>query len=100
MNGIKLTPLLLFILILFILVISVVFGRINNTEGFIAFQKDKPSLDKVWIPQYATTETVYKLNDNMFFDSRNGNFIELDASEYKESEEGGTSVPLLYRWFR
>jgi len=92
MNGIKLTPLLLFILILIVLVISVVFGRINKTEGFIAFQKDKSSLEKVWIPQYAKTETVYKLNDNMFFDSRNGNFIELDASEYKESGQGATNA--------
>ena len=97
MNGIKLTPLLLFILILIVLVISVVLGRINNTEGFIAFQKDKSSLEKVWIPQYAKTETVYKLNDNMFFDSRNGNFIELDASEYKESGQGATSTTTIDR---
>ncbi len=75
MKGIKLTPLLLFILLLIILVISVVFGKMSNMEGFIAFQKDKSPLDKVWIPQYSKNEHVYKLNDNMFFDSRNGNFF-------------------------
>ena len=62
-----------------------VFGNLNNTEGFIAFQKDKSPLDKVWIPQYSKNETVYKLNDNMFFDNRNGNFIELEAEQYSDA---------------
>ena len=97
MKGIKLTPLLLFILLLIILVISVVFGKMSNMEGFIAFQKDKSPLDKVWIPQYSKNEHVYKLNDNMFFDSRNGNFIELDAEPFSDvassTPSGATSTP-------
>lgn len=93
MKGIKLTPLLLFVLLLIVLVISVVFGNLNNTEGFIAFQKDKSPLDKVWIPQYSKNETVYKLNDNMFFDNRNGNFIELDAEQYSEAAIDKMSQP-------
>ena len=82
MKGIKLTPLLLFVLLLVVLVISVTFGKMGNMEGFVAFQKEKSPLDKVWIPQYSKNEQVHKLNDNMFFDSRNGNLIELDAEEY------------------
>ena len=84
MTGIKLTPLLLFVLLLIVLVISVVFGKMNNMEGFVAFQKDIVTpLAQVWIPQYsAEAVTVYKLNDNMFFDKRNGNFIEIDAEEF------------------
>jgi hypothetical protein len=82
MKGIKLTPLLLFVLLLVVLVISVAFGKMGNMEGFVAFQKEKSPLDKVWIPQYSKNEQVHKLNDNMFFDSRNGNLIELDAEEY------------------
>ena len=87
MTGIKLTPLLLFVLLLVVLVISVVFGKMVNTEGsvegYVAFMKDAQALEQVWIPQYSSEAvTVYKLNDNMFFDSRNGNLIELDAEEY------------------
>ena len=87
MKGIKLSPLLMFVLLLIILVISVVYGRLTNTEGFIAFQKDKQPLEQVWIPQYSKNETVHKLNDNMFFDARNGNLIELDAEEYSDKVE-------------
>jgi hypothetical protein len=87
MKGIKLTPLLLFVLLLVVLVISVAFGKMGNMEGFVAFQKEKSPLDKVWIPQYSKNEKVHKLNDNMFFDSRNGNLIELDAEEYSQTAQ-------------
>jgi hypothetical protein len=93
MKGIKLTPLLLFVLLLVVLVISVAFGKMGNTEGFVAFQKEKSPLDKVWIPQYSKNEQVHKLNDNMFFDSRNGNLIELDAEEYSEMANAPTQLP-------
>ena len=92
MKGIKLTPLLLFVLLLVVLVISVVFGKMGNMEGFISFQKDKLPLDKVWIPQYSKAERVHKLNDNMFFDSRNGNLIELDAEEYSDRAIANTAA--------
>ena len=63
----------------------------DNTEGFVAFQKEKSPLDKVWIPQYSKNEQVHKLNDNMFFDSRNGNLIELDAEEYSPTANTPTT---------
>jgi len=91
MKDINLTPLLLFVLLLVILVISVAFGKMGNTEGFVAFQKEKSPLDKVWIPQYSKNEHVHKLNDNMFFDSRNGNLIELDAEEYSPTANAPTT---------
>ena len=91
MKGIKLTPLLLFVLLLVVLVISVAFGKMGNMEGFVAFQKEKSPLDKVWIPQYSKNEEVHKLNDNMFFDSRNGNLIELDAEEYSPTANTPTA---------
>jgi len=46
MKGIKLTPLLLFVLLLVVLVISVTFGKMGSMEGFVAFQKEKTPLDK------------------------------------------------------
>ena len=84
MTGIKITPLLLFVLLLVVLVISVAFGKMSNLEGFVAFHKNTPVLEKVWISQYSKDIQVHKLNDNLFFDSRNGNLIELDAEEYSD----------------
>ena len=85
----KLTPFILFLLLLFILVISILFSRFlplnNSKEGFISFSQNKKSLDFVYIPQYSSSSnsnTVVKLYDNLFFDTKNANVIELDGSSY------------------
>ena len=76
MNTMKLTPFILFLLLLFILVISILFSRFlplnNSKEGFISFSQNKKSLDFVYIPQYSSSSnsnTVVKLYDNLFFDT-------------------------------
>jgi len=83
MDSIKTTPLVIFIILLIVLVISVVFGYRASEEGFTAYQFAKQPIDNVWIPQYtaqSSSSTVYKLYDNLFFDNKNGNLIEIDAS--------------------
>ena len=82
MLSIKLTPFILFLIILIVLVISIILGnRLSwRREGFIAFGGDKNSLDRVSIDQYSTKKPVWKLQDNIFFDTTNGNLIELDAT--------------------
>lgn len=53
------------------------------TEGMVSFMKDKSSEYQVDIPQYSTTsKSVYKIYDNMFFDNKNGNFIEINGQSY------------------
>jgi len=80
MATIKLTPFLLFLLLLIVLVISVIIGNKYSREGFINFNNDKNPINEVWIPQYSKTKNVTKIYDNIFFDTTNGNLIELDAS--------------------
>jgi hypothetical protein len=80
MATIKLTPFLLFLLLLIVLVISVIFGNKYSREGFINFHNDKNPINEVWIPQYSKTKNVTKIYDNIFYDTTNGNLIELDAS--------------------
>jgi hypothetical protein len=84
MDSVKVTPLILFLILLAVLVISVFFGyRAVAHEGFTAYQFAKQPVDTVWIPQYtknASNPSVYKLYDNLFFDNKNGNLIEIDAS--------------------
>jgi hypothetical protein len=80
MATIKLTPFLIFLLLLIVLVISVIFGNKYSREGFINFQNDKSPINEVWVPQYSKTKNVTKIYDNIFYDTTNGNLIELDAS--------------------
>jgi len=112
MLSIKLTPFILFLIILIVLVISIILGNrasfgsasfgsasfgstsfgstIVDKEGFIAYGGDKRPLNKVWVDQYSTSKTVYKLQDNIFFDSTNGNLIELDAAALTETNYDNT----------
>lgn len=117
MLSIKLTPFILFLIILIVLVISIILGNrasfgkasfgsgsfgsgsfgsasfgsaIVGKEGFIAYGGDKRPLNKVWVDQYSTSKTVYKLQDNIFFDSTNGNLIELDAAALTETNYDNT----------
>jgi hypothetical protein len=78
----KVNPFVLFIILLLVLVIFVVFGY-RAKEGFVTFQNNQNPLNYVWIPPYtknAGSPTVVKLVDNIFFDTKNGNLIEVDSS--------------------
>jgi len=84
--NIKLTPFLLFLIILGVLVVSMLVGNkfnFNKKEGFISFQNNDPSTygQNIYIPQYSTNNkrTVISLYDNLYFDSKNGGIIEVDA---------------------
>jgi len=78
----KLTPLTLFLILLLVLVISILFSKyFPLNEGFITFAEDKTPLEPVYIPTYSSnTTSVVKLYDNMFFDMRNANLIEIDGT--------------------
>jgi len=84
MSSIKITPLILFLILLIVLVTSVVFGNkfFTGHEGFVSFQYDKKPVDYVLVPSYSSKNNVVKLYDNMFFDNNNGNIIEVDSTTY------------------
>jgi len=102
MSSIKSTPLVIFLILLIVLVISVIFGYRANAEGFTSYQFTKQPIDNVWIPQYtaqSSTSTVYKLYDNLFFDNKNGNLIEVDASgngSAANSDNTGSTITNIY----
>ena len=89
----KITPLLLFLILLAVLVSSLFickhcFGEESSTqEGFVSFDTNTASLDEVFIPQYSKTAKVSKLSDNLYFDSANANLIEVNAPNYVKSEK-------------
>jgi len=93
----KITPLLMFLLLLVVLVLSVVIckhcfgGKSSEQEGFVSFDTNTASLDEVSIPQYSMKTTVSKLYDNIFFDSANGNLIEVNAPNFTTSSSRPSS---------
>ena len=93
----KLSPLMLFLILLIVLVISVVFGNMLNMEGFVSFGYNVNNLNSVNIPQYNKTTSVYKLYDNICYDNRNGNLIEVDATMYSGNADlTGSTINSLY----
>jgi hypothetical protein len=95
--SIKLSPLILFLILLVVLVISIVFGNMLNMEGFVSFGYNVNNLNRINIPQYNTTSSVYKLYDNIFYDNKNGNLIEIDATSYSGNTDlTGSTINSLY----
>jgi len=78
MKGIKMSPFMIFLIILVILVILVVlYNSFSNKEGLINFRRNTNELDTAFIDMYSPTKSVIKLYDNLFFDNKNGNLIEI-----------------------
>jgi hypothetical protein len=96
----KITPFILFLLLLVVLVLSILFSNFlpiqHDKEGFIAFSENKQPIDYISIPQYSSSSnTVVKLYDNLFFDTLNANLIEVDGAAYvigNTSTAGNTST--------
>jgi len=80
----KLTPLLLFLLLVLILVISVVFCKNLSTslsEGFVSYDVNVVPTATVTVDKYSQTPIV-KMFDNLFFDKKNGNLVEIDSTQF------------------
>jgi hypothetical protein len=96
--SLKLSPLMLFLILLIVLVISIVFGNSLNLEGFVSFGNSVNNLDNINIPQYNKTNTVYKLYDNLYYDNKNGNLIEVNSTAYVSGNTDltGSSINTIY----
>ena len=95
----KISPLILFLILLIVLVISVIFGKLLNLEGFVSFAQSKNSSETINIPQYSSSTNVYKLYDNIFVDNKNANLIEVDSTTYVvggNTDLSGTTITKIY----
>ena len=92
----KITPFYLFLILLIILVVSAIFGKNNLLfkESFVSFQERSEVGDQLIIPTYSSTNKLHKLYDNLYFDSKNGNIIEIDSPNYdsKNLDSDGNSI--------
>ena len=81
----KFSPLILFLLIISVLLISLLFSRYLPLEGFIDFNYSDANKNVIGLPNnsiipiYSPTNTLIRLYDNLYFDCQNGNIIEVDG---------------------
>jgi hypothetical protein len=80
----KLSPATIFILLLIFLVLSVLFCRwaMREVDGFIGYKFDTPPLETVILPMYSDKNKLHKMYDSLYFDNKNGNIVEIDATAY------------------
>ena len=89
------TPLILFLILLSALVISMLFGNswlLSRKEGFVAFGYSNPNIMEVTISHYSSSNTVIYLYDNLYFDGKNGNIVEVDSKFCGNVRVNGASL--------
>lgn len=113
----KLSPVVIFLIILLVLALSIIFGKwlsnpyaisakhdsceLYGKEGFLQYYGANSAFDTfnrsslvVKIPQYSTEKAVHKLYDNIYYDPTNGAVIVLDGTQMSgvANDTKGTSI--------
>lgn len=78
----KMTPLVIFLILLVVLVISMFIGR-SLREGL------SDSMITKKVDTYSTTKDLYVLHENMLFDRDNGNLVEIQGTDASGNEIEG-----------
>ena len=89
------TPLMIFLLLLLILVVFLLCNKMFSTkqESFVSFLHDESIGTQHILPQYHADKKLYKLYDHIFYDSGNGNMIEVESTAYDNSnDESGETI--------
>ena len=89
----KFSPLFLFIALLIVLLVIVVFSKFRRSkEGFIGFNNNQDAQEYIKIYKYSRTRDVTKILDNIYFDAKNGNMIEVDGPVQVSNEQNGNAA--------
>jgi hypothetical protein len=54
----------------------------SEVDGFIGYKFDTPPLETVILPMYSDKNKLHKMYDSLYFDNKNGNIVEIDATAY------------------
>lgn len=82
----KMTPLVIFMILLVVLVISMFIGR-SMREGLSSSMMSKK------VNEYSTTKDLYVLHENIMFDNENGNLVEVQGADASGNKiEGDTFI--------
>jgi hypothetical protein len=93
-KEIKLTPLLLFIILLLVLVIATAVKNMGLvSEGFNSYLYSTDSFTNQKVIAYDNGRNITKLYDDIFYDPRNGNSVVVYGTQYTTSDDmAGDSV--------
>ena len=102
----KLSPFVLFLVILFVLALSIIFGNwfqneyaglnASSKEGFLSYQSNLPYHGNVYLPHYSTKKPIHKLHDCLYYDFNNGAVVVINgeqksnAADYRPDISGTT----------
>ena len=88
----------LIVLIVFVTIILITnwykYYSCKETESFVDFNANKNTGSTVYIPQYSDkdTKSVVSLYDNMYYDYKNGNLIEVSSTSSGKKDTTGESI--------
>lgn len=95
--GFKNIPLVLFLALLIVLVISVYFGKTmkkwTEQEGYVSYNYSTVPLTMVSLTPYANNRSVMKLYDNFYYDKQSSYMIEMSGNSYEGNVAGNVSPP-------
>jgi hypothetical protein len=73
----------------------------RHTEGFVDFNYSSNSTGgtPTYIPQYSgsdKTNMILNLYDNLYFDNKNGNLIEVQSTTTHTNESSGNTISKIF----
>lgn len=71
----KLSPLILFIILLVVLALSAMIKSYMGTEGFITYNHGSALFSKKMVGMYNKDNDITKIYDDIYYDPRNGNIV-------------------------
>jgi len=92
----KLTPIWLFLILLAVLVVAVIYGVNTYKEGLVTFKRSDDVLKSIQVEWYQNP--LYKLYDNNFVDTINGNIVRVyednagSIIKYTITDRGGVTT--------
>jgi len=87
----KLSPLILFLVLILALVVATTASRWS--EGFITLNQDYGALYSVSVDAYDNTSKITKLHDDIFYDKRNGNVVVVE----EDAESNVSKINIIPR---
>ena len=76
MKSFKLTPLVVFLILLIVLAISIYMRNSYFVEGVENMFNDKGQFSEFILPEYSQTSPLTQLTETIFYDKKNGNIVE------------------------
>ena len=84
----KLSPLILFIILLLALALSAMWKTYLEKEGFITYNKNSALFTTKTVGIYSTENPITKIYDDIYYDPRNGNIVVIYTKDNLQSITG------------